>query len=126
MATDMSRLLPNKYVHSFDSFGFITSSANDFGFESIFQRWLECCVSKDSTALLIGLSCSGRSTNILNAMDYAAKNGWESFLITGKQPECPYPFLSIEANHFHTVECFCLMLFYEIIHSLGGECPTIG
>ena len=34
MATDMSRLLKEKYFYSFDSFGFITSSANDFGFDS--------------------------------------------------------------------------------------------
>ena len=39
MATDMSRLLKDKYCYSFDSFGFITSSANDFGFDSIFEKW---------------------------------------------------------------------------------------
>lgn len=126
MATDMSRLLQNKSVHSFDSFGFITSSANDFGFDSIFQRWLECCFPKDAKSLLIGLSCSGTSKNIINAMNYVAQHNWDCFLITGKKPEAEYPYLSINAEHYHTVECFSLMLFYEIIHSLGGECPSIG
>ena len=57
MATDMSRLLDNKFVHSFDSFGFITSSANDFGFESIFERWLECCIClpQNNKGLIIGI-----------------------------------------------------------------------
>ena len=31
MATDLSRLIPDKAVHSFDSVGFITSNANDHG-----------------------------------------------------------------------------------------------
>ena len=125
MATDMSRLLSSKYCYSFDSFGFITSSANDFGFDSIFERWLRNCVSKDQKALLIGLSCSGSSQNILNAFDYAKSIGWDTFFITGKAPTADVNSLTLNARHFHTVETFCLMLFYELIHSLGGVCPDI-
>ena len=125
MATDMSRLLNGKYVHSFDSFGFITSSANDFGFESIFERWIKCCVSDNEKALLIGLSCSGSSKNIINAFEHVTSIGWDTFLISGRQPRTNVPHINIEAKHYHTVECFSLMLFYEIIHSLGGDCPQI-
>jgi D-sedoheptulose 7-phosphate isomerase len=126
MATDMSRLIKDKYVHSFDSFGFITSSANDYGFDSIFVRWLECCVSNETTALLIGLSCSGRSRNILRAFEYANANNWDTFMISGKAPvTAGTEYLTIDANHFHTVECFCLMLFYDLIYSLGHSCPSI-
>ena len=125
MATDMSRLLKDKYCYSFDSFGFITSSANDYGFEAIFERWLSNCVPSDQKALVIGLSCSGSSKNILNAFDYAKGIGWDTFFITGKKAAKGYNSLSINAKHFHTVETFCLMLFYELIHSLGGNCPEI-
>ena len=38
MATDMTRLVPGKALKSFDSFGFITSNANDHGGENIFVR----------------------------------------------------------------------------------------
>ena len=38
-ATDMTRLIPDKSVHSFDSVGFITSNANDHGHEQVFLRW---------------------------------------------------------------------------------------
>jgi len=41
MATDLSRLIPDKSVYSFDSVGFITSNANDHGFEHLFVKWLE-------------------------------------------------------------------------------------
>tara|TARA_Y100001968_G_scaffold328960_1_gene377208 strand:+ start:1300 stop:1830 length:531 start_codon:yes stop_codon:yes gene_type:complete len=125
MATDMSRLIKGKYFYSFDSFGFITSSANDYGFDSIFERWLSNCVPNDQKALVVGLSCSGKSVNIFNAFKYAKGLGWDTFLITGKQSYKEYDFLSIDAKHFHTVETFCLMLFYELIHSLGGSCPYI-
>jgi len=125
MATDMSRLLPEKYCYSFDSFGFITSSANDFGFDYIFERWLRNCVPKNQKAILIGLSCSGNSKNIINAFDYAEELGWDTFFVTGKTPSANYNSLSINVKHFHTVEAFCLMLFYEMIHCLGGVCPEI-
>ncbi len=125
MATDMSRLLSDKYCYSFDSFGFITSSANDFGFDSIFERWISNCVPKNQKALVVGLSCSGRSQNVIKAFDYAKELGWDTFFITGKQSSPSYDSLCINARHFHTVETFCLMLFYELIHSLGGVCPDI-
>ena len=40
MATDLTRLINNKVVYSFESVGFITSNANDHGFEKMFVRWL--------------------------------------------------------------------------------------
>ena len=125
MATDISRLVESKHVHSFDSFGFITSSANDFGFESIFERWIQSCVPKDKKSLLVGLSCSGRSKNIIKAFEYGKTLNWDTFLISGKKPPIEIPHINLDAKHFHTVECFSLMLFYEIVHSLGGECPVI-
>jgi D-sedoheptulose 7-phosphate isomerase len=125
MATDISRLVDGKYCHSFDSFGFITSSANDYGFDSIFERWLVNCVPKNSRALLIGLSCSGSSKNIIKAFDYAKALDWDLFFVTGRPSRYDCPSLCIDAHHYHTVEAFCLMFFYEIIHRLGFNCPEI-
>ena len=76
MATDISRLVNSKHVHSFDSFGFITSSANDYGFDSIFKRWIENCVPKEKKSLLVGLSCSGTSKNIIKAFEYGKSLGY--------------------------------------------------
>ena len=45
MATDMTRLIPDKVAFSYDSVGFITSSANDFGFNELYVRWLETIAS---------------------------------------------------------------------------------
>ena len=126
MATDISRLVPNKYCHSFDSFGFITSSANDYSFDTIFERWIDICVNtSNKKGLIVGLSCSGTSKNIVNAFEYGKKIGWDVFLVAGRQTDLDVPHIEINAKHFHTVEVFCLMLFYEIIHSLGHTCPEI-
>jgi len=125
MATDISRLVPDKYCFSFDSFGFITSSANDHGFDSIFKKWIENCIDMSKPALIIGLSCSGKSKNIIEAFDYAKHYDWDLFFVTGKRSTYSCSNLCINANHYHTVETFCLMLFYEIIHSLGHKCPEL-
>jgi len=126
MATDMTRLIPSKLVLSFDSFGFITSTANDNGFDSIFDNWLKLSYSNLPSALLIGMSCSGRSKNIISAFDYVSKLGWDSFLISGRNPfDDTISHLFLDCHHYHTVEALCLMLFYQLIHDCGSVCPSL-
>ena len=49
----------------------ITMIANDYGYEHIFDRQLE--VYADGGDLLIVFSCSGRSANIINAIQFGLK-----------------------------------------------------
>jgi len=53
----------------------ITALSNDFGFQNVFVRQLEA-LSKDGDVLL-ALSTSGRSKNVLRAIKWAKKNGLE-------------------------------------------------
>ena len=78
MATDMSRLISDKAVYSFDSVGFITSNSNDHGFDQAFVRWLEtmASVEEPKDCLVIGLSCSGNSSNIIGAMKESSIHLW--------------------------------------------------
>ena len=47
-------------------------------------------------------------------------------MVSGKPPKThSYSTLCFDAKHYHTVETLSLMLFYEIIHQLGYECPEI-
>ena len=102
MATDISRLVNSKHVHSFDSFGFITSSANDYGFDSIFKRWIENCVPKEKKSLLVGLSCSGTSKNIINAFEY------------GKSLDCLE--IKLHIGHLYHQSNIYQLFFYNIIN----------
>ena len=131
MATDLTRLIPGKVVKSFDSFGFITSNANDYGWENTFVRWLETSAILDNpdTTMLYGLSCSGNSKNVINALQYAdTELGFQTFLLSGK-PCKSRPIntleLALNVKYYHTVETIAMMLFYDIVHKMGHSCPLI-
>ena len=47
----------------------ITCIGNDFGYEYCFSKQLECILYKDD--IVLGLSASGNSPNIINALQYA-------------------------------------------------------
>jgi phosphoheptose isomerase len=130
MATDLTRLIPNKAVFSFDSVGFITSNANDHGYDQIFIRWLETVTSVEdpNECLIIGLSCSGNSVNIVNCLHWAEDRKFETFMISGDVSEIlrsDIDELSIKCKYFHTVEVSILMIFYDLIHRTGNHCPSI-
>ena len=129
-STDMTRLIPGKTIHSFDSVGFITSNANDHPYDLLFMRWLETItLEKDlKESLVIGMSCSGKSKNILNALEWADERGMDTFMISGKSsgtlPDTVEE-LDLDCSYFHTVEVMSLMLCYDLIHRTGNRCPSI-
>ena len=51
----------------------LTSIGNDFGYENIFSRQLEALLNKND--LVIGISTSGNSLNVIKALEYAKNNG---------------------------------------------------
>ena len=58
----------------------LTASANDYGFETVFARWVSTVGCEGD--LLIALSGSGRSPNILGAIDAAQMKGMDHILVT--------------------------------------------
>jgi len=66
----------------------LTAIANDYGVEYIFSRQVEAHLREND--ILIGLSTSGRSANILKAVETAQKIGVKTILWTGfSAPEIP-------------------------------------
>ena len=63
--------------------GILTAVGNDYGFDQIFARQVEAygCVGD----ILIALSTSGRSPNILRALEKAREQGVTSVLFTGQR-----------------------------------------
>ncbi|WP_070968513.1 D-sedoheptulose 7-phosphate isomerase [Vibrio sonorensis] len=56
--------------------------SNDFGYDFVFSRYVEAVGAKGD--VLFGLSTSGNSGNILNAIDAAKAKGMKTIALTGK------------------------------------------
>jgi len=59
----------------------LTASANDFGYGGIFERQVQALGRAGD--VLIGLSTSGNSENVLRAFDYARQHGIKTIGLTG-------------------------------------------
>jgi len=59
----------------------LTAAANDFGYETVFARQLEALGRPGDLAL--GISTSGRSPNIVRALEVAQKRGLTAAALTG-------------------------------------------
>jgi len=130
MSTDLSRLIPDKSIYSFDSAGFITSNANDHGWDQLFVRWLESIALTEhpNECLVIGMSCSGNSVNVINALHWAKNKNFNTFMISGQKSDLldtSISELNFNCEYFHTVEVLSMMIFYELIHRTDNKCPSI-
>ncbi|HQH26274.1 MAG TPA: SIS domain-containing protein [Oligoflexia bacterium] len=67
--------------HLIDS-GTMTCWANDYSFDTIFQRQVETLATKDDA--VVGFTTSGNSKNVIAAMEAANKLGAVTIALTGK------------------------------------------
>lgn len=89
-ATHFAEELTGRYRHnrlpfpaiSINDPAYITCVANDFGFEYIFSRYVES-VGKEGDVLL-AITTSGTSANVLKAMEAAQEKGMSVICLTGK------------------------------------------
>ena len=87
-AADLSKLtaLPGqqrlRVMSLTDSAATITAAANDFDYSEIFSDQLRTFMNAGD--IVIGISTSGRSPNVLRAMEYANLHGATSIGITGQ------------------------------------------
>ena len=70
-----------KVIPLTDNIGYITALANDEGYESVFEQQLRNLAEKGD--VLISISGSGNSPNVLRAVDYAKSIGMTTIALTG-------------------------------------------
>ncbi|CAN5856575.1 D-sedoheptulose 7-phosphate isomerase [soil metagenome] len=63
-------------------FGHITCTANDYGYDFVFSRWVEALAKKGDAVVF--LSTSGKSINIVNAVNAAKQAGATTIALLGK------------------------------------------
>lgn len=72
---------------------------NDYGYDFVFSRYLEA-IGREGDVLL-GISTSGNSKNVLNAMEVARKKGIKIIGLTGKDGE-KWPAIVMSKLEHHT------------------------
>lgn len=60
----------------------ISCVANDYGYDYVFSRYIEALGSQGD--VLLGISTSGNSKNVINAVEVAKKKGLKTVVLTGK------------------------------------------
>tara|TARA_B110000008_G_scaffold36588_1_gene33057 strand:- start:28117 stop:28722 length:606 start_codon:yes stop_codon:yes gene_type:complete len=71
---------PFKIVSLNDNIPILTALGNDFGYEEIFIRQLKVYAKKGD--ILVGISASGNSPNLINAFEYASSSGMKTVALT--------------------------------------------
>lgn len=115
--------------------GILASSLiNDKGHDKWLEKWVEI-TSRGLTdeimkkSLFIGISSSGKSENVVTALNYASDIGANSFLITASdiktKKNINFKFCNLKVDEYHSSEVFTLLLTYQLIHSGGFRCPSI-
>ena len=115
--------------------GILASSLiNDKGHDKWLEKWVEI-TSRGLTdeimkkSLFIGISSSGKSENVVSALNYASDIGANSFLITASDiktnKNINFKFCNLKVDEYHSSEVFTLLLTYQLIHSGGFSCPSI-
>ncbi len=111
-----------------------TSFINDTDFDQWMVNWLSCRTAVRSKremkkSLVYGISSSGKSTDVIKALQWAQDNNMEIALVTGNEMNVQIPGLTkivLNTEYYHTCEVLTLLLQYQLTHGSGRECPPIG
>lgn len=110
-----------------DNTPFITAQGNDEGYESIFEQQLRTFASKGD--LLIAISGSGNSPNIIKAIEWAKANGVATVGVTGydggKLMQMADHKLHVPLDEMCTAESIHSIVFHYIILELREKFKSI-
>ncbi len=110
-----------------DNTPFITAQGNDEGYDSIFEQQLRIFASKGD--LLIAISGSGNSPNILKAIEWAKANGVVTVGVTGydggKLMQMADHKLHVPLDEMCTAESIHSIVFHYIILELREKFKSI-
>lgn len=111
-----------------DNTPYILAWANDEGFDRVFVEQLKNLASPRD--VLIAISGSGNSPNVLNAVEWANRKGLVTWGITGysggKLRQLAQKNLHVPLDDMGLVECVHLTVFHWILNDLHGRINRVG
>ena len=132
-AIDISRLT-NKLGLCPGSGILASSLINDKGHDEWLRKWVEITsrgLTKEimQNSLFIGISSSGKSENVVAALNYAKEQGANSYMITANnltsKQNLKFGYCNLDLDEYHSAEVITLLLTYQLTHAAGFECPSI-
>lgn len=102
-------------ITAFNDASAVTASANDFGYENVYSSQIEA--HADEGDILIAISSSGRSKNIINASEKAKDKGCAVYTFSGFDPKNPLSSMGdmnfyVPAAQYGYVECTHMNLLH--------------
>tara|TARA_B100000963_G_C22638771_1_gene679168 strand:- start:4378 stop:4875 length:498 start_codon:yes stop_codon:yes gene_type:complete len=100
----------------------LTAIGNDFGFEHIFSRQIEAVGNEKD--LLIAISTSGTSPNIISSIDVAIDKGLEVIFISGnkiKSIKNDLTHIRIDSNITSTVQESYMFILHNVVRLIENE-----
>lgn len=99
----------------------VSCMGNDYGYEEVFSRQLE--VYMDKNDLLVAISSSGNSLNIVNAIDVARKKNSKVITLSGFKPDNRIRQMGdynvyIGIEHYGIVESIHNLLLQQIVDTI--------
>ena len=98
----------------------LTAIANDYGYEYVFSRQIEALA--DEGDIVFGISTSGNSKNVINALEMANKMSCITICLTGKdggqmKSLCDYSIIapSNDTPRIQEIHILCIHILCELI-----------
>jgi D-sedoheptulose 7-phosphate isomerase len=113
--------IARKQTFSFSDASLITCYANDYGFENAMAEWLKLYFEKGD--LLVAVSSSGESKNIVNAANFARNAGGKIITLTGFKENNKLSGMGdinmhLPVSNYGIVECYHQVILHIILDSL--------
>ena len=121
MAKSASDVLPNRFkcLSLNEHMSLITAISNDYAYRDIFRRQMENFANKDD--LVLTLSVSGDSPNLVEAVDWANKNGLYTIALLGgkrgKLADLASESIIVDSIHYGQVEDIHMLICHMIIYA---------
>lgn len=100
--------------------GHLTCAANDYGFQNVFSRWIEAHGRRADVVIV--LSTSGNSDNILRAVRAAQEQGCKTVSLLGKgggklAGQCDFEWI-VPGDHSDRIQELHMLILHAIIEGI--------